>query len=141
MYHERIDVESKRISLELKGAFAGLAAASAVVGAAFGLAAFMRSGTPAVALAPAPATDPASSYSGIGTAQVVEGHAFYTESCVVCHGVGGRGGDGPRLIGLSLSDEQIAETIRSGIKGEMPAFGQKFQQTQAIIVYLRSLKK
>lgn len=135
-----------RMPIETKALFASTAAGLAVVGASFGLAAIMRSSMSDAASSPSVINNPTNSSTGginADAAQIVQGHAFYTQSCSACHGVGGQGGDGPSLIGLGLDDAEIVETIRDGIKGDMPAFGQKYQksQVQTIIAYIHSLKK
>jgi len=102
-----------------------------VIGVTFGFAALVRSSS--LALAPASANSPPSSPSqgkSIVPAQIVQDHVFYTESCAVCHGAGGRGCDGSKLIGLGISDKRIAETIRDGNNGAMLAFGKSIKSSK-----------
>jgi len=52
------------------------------------------------------------------------------------------GDEGPSLHNLSISNARIAATIKKGIKGEMPTFAKKYDDTQiaALVSYLRSLR-
>ena len=73
---------------------------------------------------------------------VTQGSEFYETSCPQCHGDEAQGAEGPNLHNLPISNAQIATTIKYGIKGNMPAFGKKFDDHQiaALIAYLRTLK-
>ena len=70
------------------------------------------------------------------------GYRLFDHNCASCHGEDARGDEGPDLHGLTKSDERIGKIVRNGIKGEMPAFGKKFNDADiaAIIAYLRTLK-
>ena len=74
--------------------------------------------------------------------QVPTGKALFTKSCVRCHGANGKGGEGPKLKGITMSDARITKMIKNGKPGEMPAFGDKLKaaQIKAIVAYLHSLK-
>jgi mono/diheme cytochrome c family protein len=74
-------------------------------------------------------------------ASVAAGQQLFLKNCAHCHGVDARGDEGPDLHGLKASDEWIDYRIRNGAKGEMPAFREKFSQSDvdALIAYLRSL--
>ena len=83
-------------------------------------------------------TDP----GGKPPAAPVAGRALFLNSCAHCHGSDARGDEGPDLHGIKLDDRTVAETIRKGIKGEMPAFAKKFspEEVAALIAYLRTLQ-
>ena len=72
-----------------------------------------------------------------------QGHRLFDRNCAHCHGDDARGDEGPSLYNLALSDARIAKRIREGIKGEMPAFGKKFNDNdiETLIAYLRTLKE
>lgn len=130
------------MSKELKGLFAAIIAGLAAVGVCYGLSA---------ALAPAPVaerppTKQQQSHGGdapVSAASVSQGAGLYAQACASCHGSGGAGGYGPRLINTDQSGAQIAAVIARGVKGKMPAFGGKYnaQQLQAMVAYVQSLKK
>ncbi|MBV8199344.1 MAG: cytochrome c [Acidobacteria bacterium] len=68
---------------------------------------------------------------------------LFATTCGWCHSEGGRvAGKGPKLMGTSKTDQEIADRIRHGKPGAMPAFGSAFndQQIAAIIAYIRALK-
>lgn len=130
------------MSRELRGLLAAIAAGLAAVGICYGLSA---------ALAPAPAggrphQNQQRGQGGstpVSAALVASGRGLYTQTCASCHGAGGAGGYGPRLINTDQSGAQITSVIVHGVKGRMPAFGNKYnpQQIQTMVVYVQSLKK
>jgi len=68
---------------------------------------------------------------------------LFAGTCGWCHSNGGRSaGKGPKLAGTSLTDAEIANRIRNGKPGQMPAFGSAFSDDdiKAIIKYIRDLK-
>jgi mono/diheme cytochrome c family protein len=93
---------------------------------------------------PTMAATSASSSSGEAPAPqlVAQGSEFYETSCPQCHGDEAQGAEGPNLHNLPISNAQIAATIKYGIKGNMPAFGKKFDDHQiaALVAYLRTLR-
>jgi len=69
--------------------------------------------------------------------------ALFATSCGWCHSSGGReAGKGPRLMGTTLTDSEIAARIRNGKTGQMPAFSGAFtdDQIRQIVAYIRGLK-
>ncbi|MDB6018214.1 MAG: hypothetical protein JWR19_2703 [Pedosphaera sp.] len=76
-------------------------------------------------------------------AKASQGYRLFDNNCAHCHGDDARGDEGPDLHGLKKSDQRIDKIIKEGIKGEMPAFGKKFNDgdVQALIAYLRTLKE
>lgn len=71
------------------------------------------------------------------------GQTLFLKNCALCHGAKAQGGEGPNLHGLHLSSLQMTAMIKNGIKGEMPAFGNKLKGTELkrLVDYLQSLKK
>ena len=61
-----------------------------------------------------------------------------------CHQSGGRAaGRGPKLAGTTRDNDFLAERIRKGKPGAMPAFGGAFSESQimAIVAYIRALEE
>ena len=73
---------------------------------------------------------------------VKSGKALFAKNCVSCHGANGKGGGGPKLQGITMSDARITKMVKNGKPGQMPAFGGKLKAAdiKALIAYLRSLK-
>lgn len=48
---------------------------------------------------------------------------MFRSNCGFCHGLTGKGGRGPSLIGIQKSDDEIKKIVREGVPGStMPAF-------------------
>ena len=88
-----------------------------------------------------PAPPAASSSSLVGSATPPPGRALFLKNCALCHGADARGDEGPDLHQLDWTDEQIANRIRDGKKGQMTAFGGKLtpDEITALVRYLRTL--
>jgi mono/diheme cytochrome c family protein len=74
----------------------------------------------------------------------IDGETMFATSCGFCHQSGGRAeGKGPKLAGTTRSDDFIAERVRKGKLGAMPAFGSVFSESQimAIVAYIRALEE
>ena len=74
----------------------------------------------------------------------IDGETMFATSCGFCHQSGGRApGKGPKLAGTTHSDDFIAERIKKGKQGAMPAFGRVFSESQvmAIVAYIRTLEE
>jgi putative heme-binding domain-containing protein len=72
------------------------------------------------------------------------GALLFETSCSssFCHGAGGAGGQGPRLIDRNLTAETIRNTITQGRPGTpMPPFGEVLEpvQVQMLVAYVQSL--
>lgn len=68
---------------------------------------------------------------------------IFASTCGWCHHKGGReAGKGPRLMATSLTDAEIANRIRKGKQGYMPAFDGAFSdaEVKALVAYIRNLK-
>jgi mono/diheme cytochrome c family protein len=124
---------SERIALLI-----AIAGSTATLLATFALAAAIRSVQPATAAAGAGSPVVDSRPSPI-LAQA--GQHLFLMNCAHCHGDDARGDEGPDLHGLHKSDARIHEVITSGIKGEMPSFARKLNDSdiRALTAYLRTL--
>jgi mono/diheme cytochrome c family protein len=71
-----------------------------------------------------------------------QGYKLFDQYCAQCHGDDARGDEGPSLHNLLKSDARLDAIIRGGVKGEMPAFGKKFTDSNVrdLIAYLHTLK-
>jgi mono/diheme cytochrome c family protein len=72
----------------------------------------------------------------------IDGETMFATSCGFCHENGGRSdGKGPKLAGSARSNEYLADRIRKGKPGAMPAFGRVFSEAQimTIVAYIRTL--
>ena len=123
-----------KMSLEIKGAIAGIVSGLAAVGMAFAAGGMIKSG------AAAPGATEQLAIPAAGTREH-QGYALFMNNCAHCHGNDARGDEGPDLHGITKSDARIASMIKNGIKGEMPKFGTKLTDTevQALIAFVRSL--
>ncbi len=68
--------------------------------------------------------------------------AFAT-TCGWCHADGGRVADvGPKLMGTTLTDDEILYRIRNGKEGAMPPFKDVFseEELRALLTYIRELR-
>jgi len=69
--------------------------------------------------------------------------ALFATSCGWCHSAGGReAGKGPKLMGTTLTDQELISRIRNGRTGQMPSFSGAFtdDQLREIVAYIRALK-
>jgi len=72
-----------------------------------------------------------------------DGQKLFATTCGWCHTDNGHtAGKGPKLAGITKSDDFILNRIRMGKPGAMPAFGTNFsdEEIHAILAYIRSLK-
>ncbi len=68
---------------------------------------------------------------------------FASKGCATCHGAQGQGGIGPKLVGITLTHDQIVKQVRTPPPGVMPAFstGQvSDSELDQIIAFIESLK-
>ena len=76
---------------------------------------------------------------------------LFKGKCSMCHGVDGKGFPALKTpdftdpkVQASVTDKQIAETVKKGKKGTaMPAFADQLsdEQINSLVAYIRSLKK
>lgn len=75
-----------------------------------------------------------------------QGENLYAQHCAACHGAAGQGGIGPALTGADFSygrsAEAVAESIRNGRPGGMPAFGNQLSAAEidALTAFVLGLK-
>jgi mono/diheme cytochrome c family protein len=89
---------------------------------------------------PAPSGAPAAAPEA--SPQDIDGEQMFATSCGFCHQQGGRAaGRGPKLAGITKSDEFIIDRIKKGKPGAMPAYARAFTDGQiiAILAYIRGL--
>ena len=113
------------------------------VAGTFGFAGIMRSQfsrprLPSITVAPAA---PGTAALVIATAHQEEGRRLFLLNCAHCHGEDAHGDEGPDLHDLHKSDERIRQLVLNGIKGEMPSFAKKLNDSdvRALTAYLRTL--
>lgn len=121
-----------KISNDLKALVTAAAVSLATLGLTFGAGAMIRRGHYAASRDDALAESPAAK----------AGRSLFLKNCAHCHGQDARGDEGPDLHGLNRSDDWIAQRIRTGVKGQMTAFGEKFSQDDIadLISYLHTLR-
>jgi mono/diheme cytochrome c family protein len=132
----------------LKGLGMGLIVAVIIQGATIGLSAIVasRENAQAAASQKDSNSEPMSAQTGntnVGAPQLVAtGHDLFAQACSSCHGQNAQGGYAPNLHKMNLPDAKVADVIRNGVKGKMPAFGDKYSATQqqALVAYVQSLK-
>ncbi len=67
----------------------------------------------------------------------------FATTCGWCHADGGRVADvGPKLMGTTLTDDEILYRIRNGKEGQMPPFKDTFseEELRALLTYIRELR-
>jgi mono/diheme cytochrome c family protein len=76
------------------------------------------------------------------TAEAAQGRHLFLMNCAHCHGDDARGDEGPGLHDLHKSDEHIHQQITDGVKGEMPSFAKKLNDSdvRALTAYLRTFR-
>ncbi|HEX9416825.1 MAG TPA: c-type cytochrome [Gaiellaceae bacterium] len=67
------------------------------------------------------------------------GETLFSQNCASCHGKGGSGGIGPRLIGLPITLSAAKAQIDVGSGGSMPAGLVKGQQEKDVLAYLATI--
>lgn len=126
---------------EMRALFVAIAVSTGTIAAAFGFAWLMRLshiaatfqllGTAQAAVAPAVSLPP----------EAIEGRHLFLMNCAHCHGDDARGDEGPDLHDVRKSDQRIHQLISNGVKGEMPSFAKKLNESEirAVTAYLRTL--
>jgi mono/diheme cytochrome c family protein len=74
-----------------------------------------------------------------------DGAAIYKSKCAMCHGANGEGKMGPKLVGDSMSADQIADQLTKGAAGKKaphnkPISSLTDDQAKAVAAYVKSLK-
>jgi len=125
-----------KLSLELKGIILGTVSGLAAIGIAFAAGEIFQprptraSGATEELVIPPTGTP------------VNQGYELFMLNCAHCHGTDARGDEGPDLHGVTKSDQRIVSIIQNGIKGEMPKFSGKLNdsETRALVAFIRTLK-
>jgi mono/diheme cytochrome c family protein len=130
------------MTLEIKATILALGVSLGVLGATFGLSPLLQSGKGADSKREAQTNTVPIQTEPALEGEAKQGYRLFEHNCAHCHGDDARGDEGPDLHGLHKSDARLTTIIKSGIKGEMPAFVKKFNDAdvQALIAYLRTLK-
>jgi len=127
---------------EGRAAFAAvLVSATALLGT-YGVALIMRNASFSMRMPDFLTNAQATMVPPAANADSEKGRHLFLLNCAHCHGDDAHGGEGPDLYGLHKSDARIHQVITTGIKGEMPSFGKKFNESdlQALTAYLRTLR-
>jgi mono/diheme cytochrome c family protein len=129
-----------KLPLELKALMLGTVSGLAAVGLAFAAGEALQSRAAAASAATSGANEALEIPPPGTTAN--QGYKLFMMNCAHCHGTDARGDEGPDLHGVTKSDQRIATIIQHGIKGEMPKFNAKLNDTdtQALIAFIRTLK-
>ena len=108
----------------------------------FGLALVMQHVRFSVSLPDVPASAQAKIVTENPKSDAGQGRHLFLMNCAQCHGDDARGDEGPDLHDLRKTDERIHQIITAGIKGEMPSFGKKLNDSdiRALTAYLRTLR-
>jgi mono/diheme cytochrome c family protein len=86
---------------------------------------------------------PSPSAAAAGGGDPAAGEQIFVNLCGFCHQDGGRvAGRGPKLAGTDRPDDYLANRIRTGKEGAMPAYARAFTEAQvrSLVAYIRSLK-
>jgi len=126
------------MDLQIKATALGLAAALAAVALTFGSSLVQPKKTEREQQA----APPSRTSTVVPKGELMRGYELFEHNCTPCHGDDARGDEGPSLYNLAKSDARLTTIIKGGIKGEMPAFAEKFNDAdvQVLISYLRTLK-
>ena len=81
-------------------------------------------------LAEVPAEVTVAATAATGAADVANGELLYEETCVICHGVDGKGGHGGGAPLDALADIAATLTVIAAGRNNMPPFGQTLTAEQ-----------
>ena len=128
---------------ERKAMLAAVIASTTALLMTYGIALFMRNASFSMRMPDFLTSAQAAKVSPAVNADSEKGRHLFLMNCAHCHGDDAHGGEGPDLYQVHKSDARIHQVITTGIKGEMPSFGKKFNEAdiQALIVYLRTLRR
>jgi len=90
---------------------------------------------------PSPSNSTAGQTNGTLAANASPSRTLYLKNCAHCHGADADGDDGPDLHQLDLTDDQIRNRIRDGVKNKMTSFSGKLSASDidTLVQYLRTL--
>ena len=74
-----------------------------------------------------------------------DGAALYKTKCAACHGPAGEGKIGPKLVGTTLSVDQIVDLITKGVEGKKLPHKKSFtgvstDDAKAVADFVKNLK-
>jgi mono/diheme cytochrome c family protein len=129
---------------ETRALLVAAAVSSASIAGTFGFAWTMRSHTIAFTRPGrlrSPLTAASKPTGTVAPSASAEGRRLFLLNCAHCHGDDARGDEGPDLYDVRKSDERIHQLIAGGVKGEMPSFRKKLNDSDigALTAYLRTL--
>jgi mono/diheme cytochrome c family protein len=126
-----------KLPLEIKAIMLGTVSGLAAISIAFAAGKIFQPGPTAASVAVEALVIPPT-----GT-PANQGYKLFTLNCAHCHGDDARGDEGPDLHGVKKSDQRIVSIIQNGIKGEMPKFSAKLNdtETRALVAFIRTLKE
>jgi mono/diheme cytochrome c family protein len=118
---------------------AAVATSALALAATFGFAWAMR--TPLFSIRGIPKSAQVATAAQNTTAEAAQGRHLFLMNCAHCHGDDAHGDEGPDLYDLRKSDQRIRRQIIDGVKGEMPSFAKKLNDSdiRALTAYLRTL--
>jgi mono/diheme cytochrome c family protein len=124
------------MSIEVKALIAALLVSGITVGGCLGAARIVQSNPSA------PSDKSPAQTSAFKGPQIAAGAKLFSLNCARCHGIDATGDEGPDLHKVTKTDERIKSTILHGVKGEMPAFGKKLTEDDAVtlVAFIRSLR-
>jgi mono/diheme cytochrome c family protein len=80
----------------------------------------------------------------LGTAWAKDGGAIYKSKCAGCHGAQGEGKMGPKLVGTSLSEDDIVNVLTKGGQPKAPHTkpykGIDEKSAKQVAAYVKTLK-
>jgi mono/diheme cytochrome c family protein len=123
------------MSIEVRALIAAFLVSGITVGGFLGAARIVQSSSAATSAKSAAQTvvvkDP----------RITAGAKLFSLNCAHCHGIDATGDEGPDLHKVTKTDARIKSTILNGVKGEMPAFGKKLTEDDAVtlVAFIRSL--
>jgi mono/diheme cytochrome c family protein len=123
------------MSIEVRALIAAFLVSGITVGGFFGAARIVQSNSAATHVKSA-------AQSGVfKDPRVATGAKLFSLNCAHCHGIDATGDEGPDLHKVTKTDARIKSTILNGVKGEMPAFGKKLTEDDAVtlVAFIRSL--
>jgi mono/diheme cytochrome c family protein len=126
---------------ETRALFVAVTVSTAAIASTFGFAAVMRLPWSHFNVPTLPSTAQAATRLPAMTAEGAEGRRLFLMNCAHCHADDATGDEGPDLHDVHKSDERIHQLITNGVKGEMPSFAKKLNDTdiRALTAYLRTL--
>jgi mono/diheme cytochrome c family protein len=118
-----------------------IATSSLTLGATFGFAWSMRTPLFSMRLPNILTSARATTVTQNMTAEAAQGRHLFLMNCAHCHGDDAHGDEGPDLHDLRKSDDRIHQLITGGVKGQMPSFAKKLNDSdiRALTAYLRTL--